>query len=236
MSWCSAARTLASVLTVGLLAATAYGQSADSPGPVKQQWETPDTPGDGKASVVAPDGNDPMGCRVEVSVKGGDNCTKVMCKGEVPIFTSSLQSKMAAKKIAMSTAKAHYVHFLQEEIISKRTTDIINSAILKEGQLDPGTQAQSEYASAESIHEQASAFIKGFSVIEDGVYLQDGKPVAYVIGGVSCLTQRAADNLRAGNKTNNATVGAGSKPAGGAIDSGAAQEAPAKRRAGAEAM
>ena len=235
-SWSSAARALGTSFVVGLSAAAVYGQAADAPGKVKQEWTIPDKPGDGKASVVASDGNDPMACRLEVSVKGGDNCTKVMCKGEAPVFTSSVQSKLAAKKIAMSTAKAHYVHFLQEEITSKRTTDMINSAILKEGGPDAGTQAVSGFVNAESIHEQASAFIKGFSVIEDGVYLLDGKQVAYTIGGVSCLTQRAADNLSAGNKTNNATIGSGSKPAGADNESGAAQEAPVKRRAGADSM
>jgi len=234
--WSSAARALGTSLIFGLAAAAAYGQTADAPGKVMQEWTIPDKPGDGKATVIAPDGNDPMSCRLEVSVKGGDNCTKVMCKGEAPVFTSSVQSKLAAKKIAMSTAKAHYVHFLQEEITSKRTTDIINAAIQKEGGPDAGTQVVSGNVSAESIHEQASAFIKGFSVIEDGVYLLDGKQVAYTIGGVSCLTQRAADNLSAGNKTNNATVGAGTKPAGATNEPGAAQEAPVKRRAGADAM
>jgi len=235
-SWNTAVRALSASLTLGLVAAAANGQSAEAPGKVMQEWAVPDKPGDGKASVVIPDGNDPMGCRLEVSVKGGDNCSKVMCKGEAPVFTSSVQSKMAAKKIAMSTAKAHSVHFLQEEINSKRATDMINSAIQKEGGPDAGTQAVSGYVNAESIREQASALIKGFSVIEDGFYLLDGKQVAYAVGGVSCLSQRAADNLSSGNKTNTATTGVGAKPTTGANDPGTAQEAPVKRRAGAEAM
>jgi len=235
-SWNTAVRALSASLTLGLVAAAAYGQSAEAPGKVIQEWAVPDKPGDGKVSVVLQDGNDPMACRLEVSVKGGDNCKKVMCKGESPVFTSSVQSKMAAKNISLSRAKAHYVHFLQEEIGSKRSVDIIGSAIQKEGGVDAGTQEVNGQVMAETIRESASANIKGFVVVEDSFYLQDGKLVAYVIGGVSCLTQIAADTLSAGNKTNNATVGAGAKPTGSMNGAGVAQEAPVKRRAGAEAM
>lgn len=223
---------LSTVAALGMLATSAHAQATKGivAGEEMQQWKDKDKPGDGVAEVVLQDGNDPMACRIEISVKGGNNCTKVMCKGEAPVFTDSVQSKMAAKKIAMSTAKAHYVHFLQEEITSKRATDIINSAIKKEGGADAGTSATSGFVSADSIREQASAFIKGFSVVEDGYSKEGNDLVAYVIGGVSCMTQRAADNLSAGNKTNNAT-GSG---AGGTAGGPAA--VPSKRRAGADSM
>ena len=75
--------------------------------------------------------------------------------------------------------------------------------------------------------------IKGFAVVEDG-YSTEGKDlVAYVIGGVSCMSQRAADNLSAGNKTNNATTGSGSAAGGSA---GGPAAVPSKRRAGVESM
>ena len=226
---------LSTVAALGMLATSAHAQATKGivAGEEMQHWKDKDKPGDGVAEVVLQDGNDPMACRIEVSVKGGNNCTKVMCKGEAPVFTDSVQSKMAAKKIAMATAKAHYVHFLQEEITSKRATDIINSAIKKEGGADAGTSVTSGNVTADSIREQASALIKGFAVVEDG-YSTEGKDlVAYVIGGVSCMTQRAADNLSAGNKTNNATTGSGSAAGGTA---GGPAAVPSKRRAGADSM
>lgn len=179
----------------------AQNAPAAAPGPEMQNWKAPDKSGDGKAEVVLADGVDPAGCRISVSVKG-NSCTKVMCKGEQPIFTNSSQSIMAAKRISLSMAKAHYVHFLQEEINSKRATDVIDAAIKKEGGADAGTKATSGYVSSQTIREQASQLIKGFSVVEDGVTVEGSNKVAYTIGGVSCVTQKAADNLSAGNKTN----------------------------------
>lgn len=227
--------TVACVGVFGVLASSAHAQTTKGivAGEEMQHWKDKDKPGDGVAEVVMQDGTDPMACRIEASVKGGNNCTKVMCKGEAPVFTESVQSKMAAKKIAMATAKAHYVHFLQEEITSKRATDMINSAIKKEGGADAGTSATSGYVNAESIREQASALIKGFSVVEDGYTKEGNDLVAYVIGGVSCMTQRAADNLSAGNKANNATTGSGSAAGGTAAGPAAV---PSKRRAGADSM
>jgi hypothetical protein len=228
-----AARGVTAAAVLGILTVPVHAQSTNGivAGEEMQQWTAKDKPGDGKAEVLVQDGNDPMACRLSVSVKGGNNCTKVMCKGEAPVFTSSIQSKMAAKKIALSTAKAHYVHFLQEEINSKRSTDIINSAIKKEGGADAGTNATSGNVNAESIREQASANIKGFAVIEDGMTKDGNDLVAYVIGGVSCLTQKGADNLSAGNKTNNAT-GSG----GGTSEAAGPAATPSRRRAGADSM
>lgn len=215
------------LLGLGASCAMAQSPSGVAAGEEMQKWVSGDKPGDGKADVLVQDGNDPQACRLSISVKGG-GCTKVMCKGEAPVFTNSVQSKMAAKKIALSTAKAHYVHFLQEEINSKRSTDTINSAIKKEGGADAGTTAASGYVNAESIKEQASALIKGFVVIEDGFAKEGDELVAYTIGGVSCVSQRGADNLSAGNKTNNATSAVGGATAGG----GAA--VPSRRRAGVD--
>ncbi len=232
-----AARATSLAVALGALATTAFGQAVNGivAGEEFVGWKEKDKPGDGKAEVLLPVGNDPMGCRLEISLKGGNNCTKVMCKGEAPVFTSSVQSKMAAKKIAMSKAKAQYVHFLQEEINSKSSTDIISSAIKKEGGADAGTNATSGYVTAETIREQASALIKGFAVVEDGYYKEGNDLVAYVIGGVSCLTQRASDNLSAGNKANNATTGSDGGSTGSA-GAGAPAAMPSKRRAGAESM
>ncbi|MDM7943532.1 MAG: hypothetical protein QUV35_12985 [Hydrogenophaga sp.] len=201
-------------------------------GPEKQEWIAMDRPGDGVAEVVLPDGTTPMACRLEISVKGGAGCTKVMCKGEQVIMTGSPQSILAAKKIALSQAKAYYTHFLQEEINSKRVTDTIEAAIANEGGPAPGTQASNGYTSSATIREQATALIKGFSVIEDGFYKLGNGSVAYAIGGVSCLTQRGADNLSAGNRRDNATPAAG-------FQSGTAADAavtPTRRRAGADQM
>jgi hypothetical protein len=218
--------TLAMVLT--LVTSTASAQA----GPEKQEWGAKDKPGDGVAEIVLQDGSTPMACRMEVSVKGGPGCTKVMCKGEQTVMTQSAQSMMAAKKIALSVAKAHYTHFLQEEINSKRVTDLIDAAIANEGGPNPGTQASSGYVSSSTIREQASALIKGFAVIEDGFEKLGNQQVAYVIGGVSCLTQRGADNLSAGNRRDNSTPppgAAGTAPSEGAV-------VPSRRRAGADQM
>jgi len=199
-----------------------------------RDWNAKDKPGDGVAEVLLPDGNTPMACRLEISVKGGPNCTKVMCKGEQVAMTSSPQSMMAAKKIALQQAKAHYVHFLQEEITSKRVTDAIDAAIKNEGGANAGTQASSGYVSASTIREQASALIKGFSVIEDGFQkLGDGQ-VAYVIGGVSCLTQRGADNSSAGNRRDNSDAQGPSAQRGGQVTEPDPDQR--RRRAGADQM
>ena len=215
-------------LTLMFCATQAYAQA----GPEKQEWIAMDRPGDGVAEVVLTDGTTPMACRLEISVKGGPGCTKVMCKGEQVVMTGSPQSMLAAKKIALSQAKAHYAHFLQEEINSKRVTDTIDAAIANEGSPTPGTQASSGYTSSTTIREQATALIKGFSVIEDGFEKMGNGSVAYAIGGVSCLTQRGADNLSAGNRRDNATPTAGSQ---GGIPSDAAVT-PTRRRAGADQM
>lgn len=201
-------------------------------GPEKRDWAANDKPGDGVAEVVLSDGNTPMACRLEISVKGGPGCTKVMCKGEQVAMTGSAQSMLAAKKIALSQAKAHYTHFLQEEINSKRVTETIDAAIKNEGGPTPGTQTSSGYVSSSTIREQASALIKGFTVIEDGFEKLGTDQVAYVLGGVSCLTQRAADNMSAGNRRDNAT------PTGAAQADAPADAAPVptRRRAGADQM
>jgi len=199
-----------------------------------QTWTSKDKPGDGVAEVVLSDGPTPMACRVEISIKGGPNCSKVMCKGEQTVMTQSPQSMMAAKQIAMSKSKAHYTHFLQEEINSKRVTDLIDAAIANEGGPTPGTQASSGYMSAQTIREQASALIKGFAVIEDGFEKMGNGQIAYVIGGVSCLSQKAADNMSAGNRRDNSTpppnMGGASQGEGGPAT------VPARRRAGADQM
>lgn len=199
-----------------------------------QTWTSKDKPGDGVAEVVLSDGPTPMACRVEVSVKGGPSCSKVMCKGEQTVMTASPQSMMAAKQIAMSKAKAHYTHFLQEEINSKRVTDLIDAAIANEGGPTPGTQASSGYTTAQTIREQASALIKGFAVIEDGFEKMGNGQVAYVIGGVSCLSQKAADNMSAGNRRDNSTPP--SSGMGGGQSDGGPAAVPARRRAGADQM
>lgn len=207
-------------------------QAAAQAGPEKRDWAAKDKPGDGVAEVVLSDGNTPMACRIEISLKGGPSCTKVMCKGEQVAMTGSAQSMLAAKKIALSQAKAHYTHFLQEEINSKRVTDTIDAAIRNEGGPTPGTQASSGYVSSSTIREQASALIKGFAVIEDGFEKLGTDQVAYVLGGVSCLTQRAADNMSAGNRRDNATP-----PGGVQADAPAdAAAVPTRRRAGADQM
>ena len=199
-----------------------------------QTWTAKDKPGDGVAEVLLSDGPTPMACRVEISLKGGPGCTKVMCKGEQVAATQSPQSMMAAKQIAMSKAKAHYTHFLQEEINSKRTTDLIDAAIVNEGGPTPGTQASSGYTSAQTIREQASALIKGFSVIEDGFEKMGNGQVAYVIGGVSCMSQKAADNMSAGNKRDNSTPPAGMS--GGSQGESGPAAVPARRRSGSDQM
>jgi hypothetical protein len=155
-----------------------------------------------------------------------------MCKGEQVVMTQSPQSMMAAKQIAMSKAKAHYTHFLQEEINSKRVTDMIDAAISNEGGPNPGTQASSGYVTSGTIREQASALIKGFAIIEDGFEKMGNGQVAYVIGGASCMSQRAADNLSAGNRRDNSTPPPGGAPAG----QGEPSTAPSRRRAGADQM
>ncbi len=209
-------------------------QAAAQAGPEKQDWAAKDKPGDGVAEVILQDGSTPMACRLEISVKGGNGCTKVMCKGEQVAMTSSAQSMLAAKKIALSQAKAHYVHFLQEEINSKRVTDTIDAAIKNEGGPTPGTQASSGYVTSSTIREQASGLIKGFVVIEDGFEKLGNDQVAYAIGGVSCLTQKGADNLSAGNRRDNSTPTpmAGQNGAAG----GEPGVVPARRRAGADQM
>ena len=199
-----------------------------------QNWTAKDKPGDGVAEVLLSDGPTPMACRVEISVKGGPSCSKVMCKGEQVAATQSPQSMMAAKQIAMSKAKAHYTHFLQEEINSKRTTDLIDAAIVNEGGPTPGTQASSGYISGQTIKEQASALIKGFAVVEDGFEKMGNGQVAYVIGGVSCLSQKAADNMSAGNKRDNSTPPAGM--GAGPKDDGGPAAVPARRRSGADQL
>lgn len=207
-------------------------QSFAQAGPEKQSWTAPNKPGDGVAEVVLPDGSTPMACRLEISVKGGPGCSKVMCKGEQVVMTGSPQSMLAAKKIALSQAKTHYTHFLQEEINSKRVTDTIDAAIANEGGPTPGTQASSGYVSSSTIREQATAMIKGFVLIEDGFEKMGNGQVAYAIGGASCITQRAADNMSAGNRRDNAA-----SPSSGL--SGLPAESittPSRRRAGADEM
>lgn len=225
-------KSLSRSLLAVLLLSGAMTQAAAQAGPEKQEWIAMDRPEDGVAEVVLPDGASPMACRLEISVKGGAGCTKVMCKGEQVVMTASPQSMLAAKKIALSQAKAHYAHFLQEEINSKRVTDTIDAAIANEGGPTPGTQASSGYTTSSTIREQATALIKGFSVIEDGFEKLGAGSVAYAIGGVSCLTQRGADNLGAGNRRDNATQSTASQ--GGA--SADAAVAPVRRRAGADQM
>jgi len=227
---------LAAVLVGGsiLAGSVAAQQGPGSPGPQKEQWTAPDKPGDGVAEVVLPDGSDPMACRLSASVKGGASCTKVLCKGESPVFTNSVQSKMIAKRNALSIAKAHYAHFLQEEVNSKRTVDMVSSALRKEGTADAGTSATSGQVVTESISEHASELIKGFVVVEDGFAAEGNEAVAYVIGGVSCVTQRGADNLKAGNRANMST-GVGGGAGGGAAGNGMAP-VPSRRRAGMDQM
>jgi hypothetical protein len=221
-------------LTLSAIALTCFvTQAAAQAGSEMAGWTAKDKPGDGVAEVVVQDGNTPMACRLEISIKGGAGCTKVMCKGEQVVMTASPQSMLAAKKIAMSQAKAHYTHFLQEEINSKRVTDTIDAAISNEGGPTPGTQASSGYVSSNSIREQASALIKGFAVIEDGFEKMGNGSVAYVVGGVSCLTQRGADNLSNGNRRDNSEPPPGAQ-SGGATGDGAAT--PPRRRAGADQM
>lgn len=216
------------------LALTSFvSQASAQAGPESQGWNDKDKPGDGVAEVLVQDGNTPMACRLEISVKGGAGCTKVMCKGEQVAMTARPQSMMAAKKIAMSQAKAHYTHFLQEEINSKRVTDTIDAAISDEGGPTPGTKESNGYVSSSTIREQASALIKGFVVIEDGFEKMGDGQVAYAIGGVSCITQKGADNLSAGNRRDNADR-APAAQSGGA--SGDAAAVPARRRAGADQM
>jgi hypothetical protein len=183
------------------LAAPAMAQQA---GPAMQNWSAPNKPGDGVVEVVLADGVEPMACRVGVSV-AGNGCAKVTCKGEYSIFSNSSQSIQAARRIAMSNAKAHYVHFLKEEIHSKRATDTISSAVANEGGANPGTRESHGYVTTDRIREQASGMISGFSVIEDGVRSDEaGKRVAYVIGGASCKSQQAAAQLAAGNPNGSA--------------------------------
>lgn len=191
--------TLAAVLLA--LAGAATAQQA---GPEMQNWTAPDKKGDGIAEVVIADGVDPIGCRVAVSV-AGNSCTKVVCKGEQAIFSNSPQSIQAARRIAMSMSKAHYVHFLKEEINSKQAIDTISAAVSNEGGAKPGTRESHGQVITQRIREQASGMIKGFSVIEDGVRADEtGKRVAYVIGGASCKSQQAADQMAAGNASNGA--------------------------------
>jgi hypothetical protein len=222
-----AATMMALVICAASAAVSAQNAPAAPAGNEINGWKSPDTPGDGKAEVVLADGTDPAACRVAVSVKGS-SCTKVLCKGEQAVFTNSSQSILAAKRIALSVAKAHYVHFLQEEINSKRATDTIDSAIKKEAGGNAGTSATSGYVVSQSIREQASALIKGFAVIEDGVVTDEaGGKVAYAVGGVSCVTQNAADSLNARNASNSASGQgqSGTGPASGA------QPANSRRRA-----
>lgn len=191
-----------------VLLALAGSASAQQAGPEMQNWTAPDKKGDGVAEVVVADGVDPIGCRVAVSV-AGNQCTKVVCKGEQAIFSNSPQSIQAARQIAMSMSKAHYVHFLKEEINSKRAIDTISAAVASEGGANPGTRESHGQVMTQRIREQASGMIKGFSVIEDGVRADEtGKRVAYVIGGASCKSQAAADKMAAGNASN-AAHGAG---------------------------
>ncbi len=229
-------------MTTGKLAAPLFmvfmvwagmaSHAAAQSGPEMRDWSAQNKPGDGVVEVVLTDGSTPMSCRLEISVKGGPGCTKVMCKGEQVVMTSSAQSVLAAKKIALSQAKAHYTHFLQEEINSKRVTETIDTAIANEGGQTPGTQTSSGYVSSSTVREQASALIKGFAVIEDGFESLGNQQVAYVIGGVSCLTQRAADNMNAGNRRDNAAYG-NSGSAGGPAN---AMMTPMRRRAGVDQM
>ena len=199
-----------------------------------QTWTAKDKPGDGVAEVLLPDANTPMACRLEISVKGGPSCSKVMCKGEQVPATQSPQSMMAAKQIALSIAKSHYTHFVAEEINSKRSTDLIAAAIVNESGPNPGAQASNGSTFVQTVREQASALIKGFAVIEDGFEKIGNGQVAYVIGGVSCLSQIAADNMSAGNKRDNSTPPAGSN-SGTKSDAGPAT-VPARRRAGSDQL
>jgi hypothetical protein len=220
-------------LTFILFVTIAHSQNELRPGPQRQQWNAPDVPGDGKVEVNLKDGADPMACRVSVSIKGGANCQKVLCRGESAVYTNSVQSRLAAKKIAMSIAKAHYVHFLQEEVSSQSNTDIISSAIKKEGGVDAGTAVTNGNVTTQSIREQASGLIKGFTVIEDGYDVDGNDQVAYVLGGASCVTQRAADTLGNGNKTNN---GANSSYGGSNSNQSGQTPSSSRRRAGADDM
>lgn len=199
-----------------------------------QQWTAKDKPGDGVATVVLPDGNTPGACRLDISLKGGPDCSYVKCKGEQPVFTQSAQSMMAAKQIALSVAKAHYIHFLQEEIKSKRATDMINAAIQNEGGPNGGTQESNGYAMSSSIREQASAIISGFAVVEDGFETIDNKKIAYVIGGSSCISQKAANNLSSGNRRDNSTQP--SNTGGGRQNESGSGPAPTRRSAGNDQM
>jgi hypothetical protein len=203
------------------LAAPAMAQQA---GPVMQNWTAPNKPGDGVAEVVLADGVDPIGCRVGVSV-AGNACAKISCKGESAIFTNSSQSIQAARRIALANAKAHYVHFLKEEINSKAAIDTISSAVANEGGANPGTRESSAQLITTRIREQASGMITGFSVIEDGVRTDEaGKRVAYVIGGASCKSQQAAAQMSAGDSGH-------AGPAGRSPATAAPSPAESRRRA-----
>lgn len=195
-----------------LMLAIAGAATAQQAGPEMQNWTAPDTKKDGVAEVVLADGADPIGCRAAVSV-AGNSCKKVLCKGEQAIFTNSSQSIQAARRIALSTAKAHYAHFLTEQITSKLAVDTITAAVVNEGGANPGSKASHGQLITQKIREQASEMIKGFSVIEDGVKTDEaGNRVAYVIGGASCKSQQAADALRAGNAVNSAQAGMQTHP------------------------
>ena len=220
--------TLICSLALATVSQVAIAQS----GPLNQRWGAKDKPGDGVVEVVLPDGATPMGCRMEISLKGGSNCSKVFCRGDQTAITQSPQSMMAAKRIALSVAKAHYVHFLTEEINSQRTTNIISEAIKLEGGPSAKTEASDGYSNVQDIREQASALIKGFAVVEDGFEKIGDGYNAYVIGGVSCLSQQAADNLNAGNQRDNATFPGANAPAGQGNNS----VTPMRRRAGADQM
>lgn len=204
------------------LVAPAMAQQA---GPTMQNWTAPNKPGDGVAEVVLADGVDPMACRVGVSV-AGNACAKVTCKGEHAIMTNSSQSIQAARRIALANAKAHYVHFLKEEINSKVAIDTISNAISNEGGANPGTRSSHGELITTRIREQASGMISGFSVIEDGVRTDEaGKRVAYVLGGASCKSQQAAAQMAAGNP------GGASGARGQGAAASAAAPAESRRRA-----
>jgi hypothetical protein len=194
--------TIGKPALAAVLLALAGTAAAQQTGPEMQNWSAPDKKGDGVAEVVVADGVDPIGCRVAVSV-AGNSCAKVVCKGEQAVFSNSSQSIQAARKIAMSMSKAHYVHFLKEEINSKQAIDTISAAVSNEGGATPGTRESHGQVITQRIREQASGMIKGFSVIEDGVRTDEsGKRVAYVIGGASCKSQQVADQMAAGNASN----------------------------------
>jgi hypothetical protein len=213
--------TIGKAALAAVVMALALPALAQQAGPVMQNWTAPDKKGDGVAEVVLADGVDPIGCRVGVSV-AGNACTKISCKGEHAVMTNSSQSIQAARRIALANAKAHYIHFLKEEIHSKAAIDTISSAISNEGGANPGTRSSHGEVMTTRIREQASGMISGFSVIEDGVRTDEaGKRMAYVIGGASCKSQQAAAQMAAGNPGNGAH--AGHNPA-------AAAPAPAESR------